>query len=229
LAHAVLDRLFSMPGWYILFQPKLTEFCFIRPKNNKETHMRVTRFLAIVLMAVVMAGCSSLSVQSDFDPSVNFAQLKTYAWQPAPPPTGDPRIDGNTLLQERIQAAVDKTLVAKGYIKASNGKPDFLVGYFVNLQSKTSVSTVNTYYGYGAGWGYGGYGYGYGGVPSTQVYQYDQGTLILDISNPVGKKLMWRGAATDVVDATQPADVREYQLNQAVTKMLQNFPPKPKK
>jgi hypothetical protein len=205
----------------------LTDFDLIRPENNKETYMRVTRFLAIVLMTIIMAGCSSLSVQTDFDPTANFAQLKTYDWQPAPPPTGDPRIDGNTLLQDRIHAAVDKNLQAKGYIKASNGKPDFLVGYYANVQSKTSVSTVNTYYGYGAGWGYGGWGYV--GAPSTQVYQYDQGTLILDISNPVGKKLLWRGAASDVVDPTQPADVREYQLNQAVTKLLQNFPPKPKK
>jgi hypothetical protein len=183
----------------------------------------------IVLLTAVMAGCSTLSVQTDFDPTVNFAQLKTYDWQPAPPPTGDQRIDGNTLLQERIRAAVDQNLQAKGYTKASNGKPDFLVGYFVNVQTKTDVSTVNTYYGYGPGWG--GYGYGYGGavVPSTQVYQYDQGTLILDISSPAGKKLLWRGSATDVVDPSQSADVRQYQLNQAVTQMLQNFPPKPKK
>jgi hypothetical protein len=192
--------------------------------------MRVSRYLMIVLMTAVMAGCSTLSVQTDFDPNANFSGLKTYEWQPAPPPTGDPRIDNNTLLQDRIRAAVDKNLQAKGYSKASNGKPDFLVGYFVNVQSKTDVSTVNSYYGYAPGWGYGGYGYGYGyGGTTTQVYQYDQGTLVLDISNPVGKKLLWRGSATDVVDASQPADVREYQLNQAVTQMLQNFPPKPKK
>jgi hypothetical protein len=191
--------------------------------------MRVSRYLMVVLMTAVMAGCSTLSVQTDFDPNANFSGLKTYEWQPAPPPTGDPSIDSNTLLQERIRAAVDQTLQAKGYTKAGDGKPDFLVGYFVNVQTKTSVSTVNSYYGYAPGWGYGGYGYGGMAVPSTQVYQYDQGTLILDISSPVGKKLLWRGSATDVVDPGQPADVRQYQLNQAVTQMLQNFPPKPKK
>jgi hypothetical protein len=193
--------------------------------------MRVSRYLIVALMAAVMAGCSTLSVQTDFDPSANFSNLKTYEWQPAPPPTGDPLIDSNTLLPERIRAAVDKVLQAKGFTKAANGKPDFLVGYFVNVQTKTSVSTINNYYGYAPGWGYGGYGgygYGYGGA-STQVYEYNQGTLVLDVSSPQGKKLMWRGSATDVVDSSQPADVRQYQLNQAVTQLLQNFPPKPKK
>lgn len=188
--------------------------------------MRVSRYLMIVLIAMIVAGCSTLSVQTDFDPTANFSSLKTYDWQPAPPPTGDARIDSNTLLAERIRAAVDQTLQAKGYTKASNGKPDFLVGYFVNVQTKTSVSTINSYYGYAPGWGY---GYGGVAVPSTQVYQYDQGTLVLDISSPEGKKLMWRGAATDVVDSSQSADVRQYQLKQAVTQLLQNFPPKPKK
>jgi hypothetical protein len=45
----------------------------------------------------------------------------------------------------------------------------------------------------------------------------------------VNKKLLWRGSATDVVDSSQSADVRQYQLKQAVTQLLQNFPPKPKK
>lgn len=185
--------------------------------------------LPLVLLAALAAGCSTMEISYDFDPKADFAGLKSYQWLKEPQkPTGDPRIDGNTILQNRIHEAVDTELAARGYRKATSD-PDFLVAYHVSLDRRQSVQTLNSYYGYGPGWGY-GYGSSYrpgywAGAPETYVYEYEEGTLILDIVNPENKELMWRGSAQDEVHFKSTPETDQAQLKEAVHRMLEKFPP----
>lgn len=186
------------------------------------------RFLVLALLAGV-AGCSTMEINYDYDPQADFAGLKTYDWLDEPQkPTGDPRIDGNTILESRIHEAVDSVLAARGFTKVTSN-PDFLVAYHVSLDRRRSIQTLNSYYGYGPGWGY-GYGVthrpGYwGGAPGTYVYEYEEGTLLLDIVNPENKELMWRGSAQDEVSFKSEPEKYQAQINEAVRKMLEKFPP----
>jgi hypothetical protein len=183
----------------------------------------------VIVMAALVAGCSSIETSYDYDPKANFAGLKTYEWLKEPQKlTGDPRIDGNTILANRIYEAVDTELAARGFRKIS-GDPDFLVAYHVSLDKRRSVQTLNSYYGYGPGWGY-GYGASYrpgywAGAPETYVYEYEEGTLILDIVNPENKELIWRGSAQDEVHFKSTPEKDQTQLNEAVHKILEKFPP----
>jgi hypothetical protein len=99
----------------------------------------------------------------------------------------------------------------------------------VSLDKRRSVQTLNSYYGYGPGWGY-GYGASYrpgywAGAPETYVYEYEEGTLILDIVNPANKELIWRGSAQDEVNFKSTPEKDQTQLNEAVHQMLEKFPP----
>ena len=68
-----------------------------------------------------------------------------------------------------------------------SGAPDFLVGYHVAIEEKLDVRYVDDYYGYG---------YSYRARPSRRtVYAYEQGTLVLDVSLPAPKRLIWRAVA----------------------------------
>ncbi len=123
---------------------------------------------------------------------------------------------------------MDAELAARGFRKVSSN-PDFLVAYHVSLDKRRSVQTLNNYYGYGPGWGY-GYGAAYrpgywAGAPETYVYEYEEGTLIVDIVDPRNKELMWRGSAQDEVHFTSTPEKEETQLKEAVQRMLENFPP----
>ena len=186
------------------------------------------RILSLLLVAL-LTGCSTMEVSFDSDPKADFTGLKTYAWLKEPQkPTGDPRIDGNTILENRIHAAVDAELAARGFRKVTSD-PDFLVAYHVSLDKRRSVQTLNNYYGYGPGWGY-GYGSAYrpgywAGAPETYVYEYEEGTLILDVVNPENKELMWRGSAQDEVHFKSSPEKEEKQLKEAVQRMLEKFPP----
>jgi hypothetical protein len=189
---------------------------------------KATRALVMVL-AAVMAGCSSMEISYDYDPKANFTGVKTYEWLNEPQkPTGDPRVDGNTILEKRIHEAVDTGLAARGFREVTSD-PDFLIAYHVSLDKRRSVQTLNSYYGYGPGWGY-GYGAAYrpghwGGAPETYVYEYEEGTLILDIVNPENKELIWRGSVQDEVHFKSTPEKDQTQLNEAVHKTLENFPP----
>ena len=190
----------------------------------------ISRRLGVTIFIAALAGCSTMEISTDFDPTANFAGLKTYAWLDEPrKATGDPRIDDNPFLEGRIHTAVDRELAAKGFVVESSETPDFLVAYHVSLDQQRSVQHLNDYYGYGPGWGYtyaGARQPGYYASPSsTYVYTYDEGTLILDIVKPEERQLMWRGSARDEVRFSSNPGKESGQLNEAVSRMLEQFPP----
>jgi hypothetical protein len=192
--------------------------------------MNYTLRALVLALASTVFGCSTMEISYDFDPKANFSGLKTYAWiKKAQKLTGDPRIDGNTILATRIHDAVDAGLAARGFKKATSD-PDFLVAYHVSLDKRQSVQTLNNYYGYGPGWGYGyGASYrpgGWAGAPESYVYEYEEGTLILDIVDAKNKELIWRGSAQDEVHFKSTPEKAQAQINEAVDKMLEKFPPK---
>ena len=173
---------------------------------------------ALSLVILALAGCARVSVTTDYDRSANFSGLRTYTWRPGKQQgTGDPRID-STLLDARMRAAVDRVLAAKGYQKAApEATPDFLVGYHAVVRQKTSIQTINTWYGYRVG--------ARGGWPETYTHDYDEGTLLIDIIDPKTNQLLWRGTGTAVVDPTASPEKRERRINDAVDQILAKFPP----
>lgn len=187
------------------------------------------RWLSLLLLVIGVGGCATLEVSTDFDPQARFSGLETYRWVKKPqPPTGDPRIDDNSLLDARVHSAVDRHLAARGYRLIAEGRPDFLVGYYVTLDKETSVSVINDYWGYAPVWVHGGFHGHYGlGYSQAFVSTYEKGTLILDIVKPNGRALMWRGAVSDeLVSADSPA-ARQRQIDAAVEALLARFPPSP--
>jgi len=182
-------------------------------------------FLVIVLF---VSGCSTLQVNSDYDPDVSFSGYHFYNWIPdAPATTGDPRIDSNTLLHDRVHKAIDGQLAAKGYVKSKTDKPDFWVTYYVTLDKQTEIQTINNYYNYGPGWGWRDRDYYY--YPfygsETYIYTYDQGTLIVDIVNPSNRKLVWRGTAIDKVNFSNTPEQKQQKITEVVRKLFMQFPP----
>jgi Domain of unknown function (DUF4136) len=171
--------------------------------------------LPLALLALVLAspGCSSMRIRTDYDPQADFAALHTYAWAPPTPGKRDLRVSDLTV--ERIHQAVDDVLRQKGYELASTGEPDFRIGYDVVIESKTDVRTMPSFYGPGW-WGYGS---------DVYVDQYRSGTLILQIRNGHTGREIWRGSAEARVDEGASPEERTKRVHEAVTKILEHFPP----
>lgn len=184
----------------------------------------------MILLLVLAGGCTSLPVRTDYDPEADLQSLRTYAWLERPAvDEGDPRVDDNPLLHQRIHTAIDAGLQSSGYARAEPAEADFLVSYYITIDKMTSVTYINNYWGYGPGWGYGYYRHPRPGFypvfSQPTVFEYEQGNLILDIIRPEGRKLVWRGSVSRELDYYSTPEKRQERLNQTVNAILAEFPP----
>jgi len=173
--------------------------------------MKLLRPLIALFFIGLSVSCSPIyGVSYDYNRDADFKHLRTHGWLPVPD-----KANLNSLDLERIKKAVDVELQTKG-LKMATDNPDFLVAG--HLVKKDKVNVTNWGYGYGH---YGRY-WGPGGV---NVYQYEEGSLILDFVDAESKDLIWRGVAkADFDDATTP-EKRDKLIKEAVQKILKNFPP----
>ena len=186
------------------------------------------KYAVMACFALLVAGCSTLQISADYDETADFAALRSYAWLPAPKiKSGDPEIQYNSLLDQRVRAAVETQLAEKGLARR-DADADVLVTYHVVVDQKVSVTYLNEVYGYGPGWGP-SYRrrllhYGYPGR-DVLVSEYQQGTLIIDMVRATDQQLIWRGTASDEVYPDMSMDAREKRVREAVEKIFAHYPP----
>jgi hypothetical protein len=189
--------------------------------------------LALLLLMGLcgLPACSSMKIHADWEPGYDFSKMHTWQWADQPHKSqGDPAIQNNTLFEKRVMRAVEEQLGLKGYRHVASGDADFQVSFFLVVEDKVNVTTVNNYYGYGpggpgyhSGWGYGPGGWG----NQTVVDQYQQGTLILDVTTTQPASLLWRGSASARLATKTTPEKSAKRINEAVKKILERFPPKP--
>ena len=178
--------------------------------------MRTRVGLLLTTLAIAaLAACSSITTSADYDKAANFSQYKTYAWK-------DTDKKQNELVENRIKAAVDAQLQAKG-LKKVDSNPDLWVVEHVRLSEQTQISTYDSGWGYGWGWrGYGGYG---GGMSTTTVDKIPVGNLIIDLVDAKDNQLKWRGTASKTLDPSASVDDKTKNVNDAAAKMFAGYPP----
>lgn len=175
--------------------------------------------LGLGLMIGLMS-CSRSLVKADYDRESNFANYKTYDWMPEPENPGQNSLVRNTLFEKRLKNAVDRELRAKGFQKHTES-PHFEIAYYITVTDKIEVSS-NGYQGY-YGFGYWSRYYGFGYYPrSLDVYQYKEGTLVLDFVDPEKMELIWRGWYSGMVD---DGGIKEEKINKIVKHILEQYPP----
>jgi hypothetical protein len=170
---------------------------------------------------MAISGCgSSISVNHDWDVNAPFEDFKTYDWIPlpeTPPGNAGQAVQRNDLLDKRIRAAVDDALAGKGLVPSKN-TPDLLVVYHVGVQDKVQVTDW--------GYRYSDYYWGWGGR-EIDVYNYKEGTLIIDLIDAKTKNMVWRGAGTKPLDDGNPTpEKQEKNIRNAVGAIMEKYPPK---
>jgi Domain of unknown function (DUF4136) len=177
--------------------------------------------LVTLALAMVLTPALALAqkVSYDYDKTANFTGLKTYALK-------DGTKVGQQLIDDRIVAAIEAELSAKGLTK-SDANPDAFVVYHVAFDKQKDISTYSSGHG-----GYGPYGWGYGGgwaggTTTTQVRDIVVGTLVVDIADAKKGQLIWRGMGVREVDTQAKPEKRDKSISTAVNKIFKNFPPKP--
>jgi uncharacterized protein DUF4136 len=159
----------------------------------------------------VFIGCSSLKVNVDYDPSFDFQTPKSFA-------IAHYNKEGeDTLFNDRLIKALEADLQAKGYMMTAKDKADLILTFHTNVENKISIDTDYQMIGYAR------YGYGGGMVATTRTYNYQKGTLIIDVLNPETEKIVWRGMATDILKEHKTPQERTAYINKVVKKTMADF------
>ena len=144
---------------------------------------------AVLAAALTAAQCAPISVTTYSERGIDVAASRTYAWERVDPAVpGDPRLDSNTVFHDYLRDAIDRQLVSRGY-EPTTLQPDVYVHYHVSSRQKIYVS---------------------GDEPRLYVSGeerkaprcrdcsaevYDEGTLLVDLTDARTGALVWRGVA----------------------------------
>ena len=179
--------------------------------------MKKTIFLSAVVFSAItlFTSCGpQLTVTTDYDHTVNFSQFHSFKiiqleqkYQAL-----------SQFNQTRVINAVNAQMLAKGFTQSDN--PDMLVNITSIMKNQQEI--VANSYGYGGG--YRPYAWGGGNMSTTvNVQNYTAGSLIIEVANASTKKLIWEGIGNQDID--QPSSNPEQAINNAVQKIMANFPP----
>jgi hypothetical protein len=155
-----------------------------------------------------------------------FARAATYRFLPvaagqSPGSATNPIIESSITLEE-LQQDIEQVLQRRGY-RVAPRSADLSIAYYMGARQRLQV----TDYGYGYpfwGWGW-RWGPGWGVWPAEQVTRYEQGTIVIDILDGPGRRLLWRG----MVHVRMPHDAQDYPgvIARGVGAILEQFPGRP--
>lgn len=190
-----------------------------------------TKTLSLLLVSsiifLVINSCSTVSVISDYDKTVDFSKYKTYefyGWAEE----SDQLI--NDFDKRRIQSAFANEFAKRGLKYQALGGGDLVVTLFIVIDQKTEQRANTTYVGRGYGGHFGGY-YGYGpawgwgpsySTTTVSTHDYEVGTLVCDVYDKAEERLIWEGIAKGTVDESSAS--RDKGIPKAVAKLMATYP-----
>jgi hypothetical protein len=163
----------------------------------------------VVLIAFSFAQVALASVSVDYDKTVDFSSLRTYAWLEGTPAR-------SPLVQKRIVSAVEKELQARGLTRVS-GKADLLIATHASARGEKRVDVDNL-----------GYGYSWRGWETTTVNVREVlvGTLLVDLVDGTSNDLVWRAVATETFTGNLTPEKLDKRINKVVHKIFKKYPVK---
>jgi hypothetical protein len=184
-------------------------------------------FLALAAAPLLaLAACASgPDVRAVSDPTANFSQYQTFGFSD---PLGTDRAGYQSIVSQQLKAATRRELEARG-MRHDPASPQLLVNFNAKLDEKMRVTTTSEpmmtsgYYGYRRGF--------YQPWPMyterTDVSQYKEGTLTIDLIDAARKQLVWEGTVTKALTSKDSKDVNAL-LDSTVTAAFAKFPVAPR-
>ena len=104
-------------------------------------------------------------------------------------------------------------MAAKGLQKVSSESADLLIHYHATIQQKIDVLASDAEYGYEVGF-------------ESAVYEYEEGTLLIDIADARSKEIIWRGWSQENIEGVldNPEEMAK-RIERATQRMFEHFPP----
>ncbi len=182
---------------------------------------RIILLLALLAIALWLAGCAPYLTRVDFDPSANLKDLQTFAWVPEPAASTDPAASPQyqSLDQARLRRALEEALAARGLhpVPASDAQVWVDLTYAIDRRYETRT----VFYGF-----YDWHPYWWGMEPETRIDERDESRLSLILINPQTRSVIWTGQSTVRYYEELPPLERTRRLVEQVQAIMARFPPR---
>jgi hypothetical protein len=163
-------------------------------------------------------------INIEYDHDADFSRVKTYEWRT------HPIFEKNSDLKETYSVSIQLVLgagneqLAKKGLRPADSSPDVFVTFFV--VARPNQREVTTFVDPGPSWWVTPYGWYAPPVwTSTQIENYLDGMLVMDIVDAKTSKLLWRAYCGDEV---KDWNNRHKIVEKVVRKALDRYPPKSK-
>jgi hypothetical protein len=186
------------------------------PSNREGMMIKRLSCWMIGISIVGLLGCATVSIQTDYDPSVDFKRYETYAWDTEQQTPSD-ALARDPLMRKRIKKAVDQVLQEKGFRLKTAGSVDFTVVVHAGVKERMRVTNWGSRGWYDPWWG------PYGG--QVDVSYYTEGTLVIDVIDADTRELAWRGINEGIVREYADVEQMEKSIQETVREILKAFPP----
>ena len=177
--------------------------------------------LALLLLVVLLGACASRPViTTDADPAADFARYRTFAFYE---PLAVEDKGYSTPSSQRMKASTRREMEARGYVY-DESNPDLRVNINAYISERQSVVSTpqlqqRLYYNYRAN-AYVSSAYF---VNRTDVYNYTEGTLNIDLVDAARKQLVWEGVAVGRMANTKPS-ARNTRIDSTIAEIFAQYP-----
>ncbi len=172
--------------------------------------MKSIKILTTVIITLfLITSCATVNVKTDYDSATDFSQFKTFAFYKK----GIDKAKISDLDKRRILRAIETELTSKGMTVSEH--PDVLISIFAKSKKQVNVYNNNYYWHpmyYGAYWG-------------SNVSRYTEGTLLIDIIDTKGKKLLWQGVGKGALSTSNKVEKKEARIKEFVSEIMAKYPP----
>ena len=163
----------------------------------------------IALLMILYAGTLSAAqdVQYNYDRETNFAAYKTYQWVEA-----GARGTADPLLDRDICRAIDNQLTQKN-LQSVEHDGDVYVTYYTVTRQERQLDAWSM----GPRWS---------AMARVNTSTVAIGQLVIEIFDPVRQRVVWRGAVSKELQISKDPVKNYRNLEKAIAKLLQNYPPR---
>jgi hypothetical protein len=181
------------------------------------------RFISLLFFYLFLSACSSMA-NIDYDKDINFKSFATYSIQNEPVKvTDDTRINSSFMLS-RIVSAIDTSLEKKG-LSARAEKASLKVKYYLDVKRDIETESSGVSVGFGTFSRHSSINFGFM-IPVGETQSIDRLVLTIDMLSTKTGELIWRGSLTrSLYEGATPESYNQL-VNELVTDLLENFPPK---
>ena len=185
------------------------------------------RFVSIsvaIFLALLLSACSTgLSVRSEIDPTVNFADYTTYNFFE---PMGIEGGYNSPIFGEHFRAAIGGEMARRSY--RTSDRPDLLINVTIRSDDKVSMRSFTTPYMTGGYYGrpggaYGGSALGVGVSTGRSAKMTTEASVFIDFVDFEKHQVVWQGVAIIDVNDKVSTQLRDA-IFTSVNKVIAQYP-----